>query len=143
RITAAARRDRHVGAAFAPTGQPLVGLDAGDEADAQAGAGARAVIGHRPPPVVPRRGSQPRICQSSSPSYSGFALARTLTRSRSAATSAFLPPASAVPMTSATSRNSSAPNPRVASAGVPIRRPEVTIGGRGSNGTALRLTVIP
>ncbi len=30
--------------------------------------------------------------------------------------------------------NSASPNPRVASAGVPIRRPEVTIGGRGSNG---------
>ena len=34
-------------------------------------------------------------------------------------------------------------SPRVASAGVPIRRPEVTIGGRGSNGIALRLTVMP
>ena len=31
----------------------------------------------------------------------------------------------------------------MASAGVPTRRPLVTIGGRGSNGTALRLTVIP
>ena len=49
----------------------------------------------------------------------------------------------AVAMMSATSRNSSSPNPRVASAGVPIRRPEETIGGRGSNGTALRFTVMP
>ena len=31
----------------------------------------------------------------------------------------------------------------MASAGVPMRRPEVTIGGRGSNGTALRFTVMP
>ncbi len=31
----------------------------------------------------------------------------------------------------------------MASAGVPTRRPLVTIGGRGSNGTALRLTVMP
>ena len=46
-------------------------------------------------------------------------------------------------MMSATSRNSSSPNPRVASAGVPIRSPEETIGGRGSNGTALRFTVMP
>ena len=35
------------------------------------------------------------------------------------------------------------PTPRVASARVPTRRPLVTIGGRGSNGTALRLTVMP
>ena len=44
---------------------------------------------------------------------------------------------------SATSTKSRSVKPRVASAGVPIRRPEVTIGGRGSNGTALRLTVMP
>ncbi len=43
---------------------------------------------------------------------------------------------------SATSVNSASPKPRVASAGVPMRRPEVTIGGRGSNGTALRFTVM-
>ena len=49
----------------------------------------------------------------------------------------------AAQITRAISRMSSASNPRVASAGVPIRRPEVTIGGRGSNGTALRLTVMP
>ena len=42
-----------------------------------------------------------------------------------------------------TSVKSSACRPRVASAGVPTRRPLVTIGGRGSNGTALRLTVMP
>src|SRR5215212_7652953 len=46
-------------------------------------------------------------------------------------------------MTSATSANCSSPKPRVASAGVPIRSPDVTIGGRGSNGTAFRLTVMP
>ena len=33
--------------------------------------------------------------------------------------------------------------PRVVSAGVPIRRPEACIGGRWSNGIALRLTVMP
>ena len=46
-------------------------------------------------------------------------------------------------MMSATSANSASPNPRVASAGVPIRSPDVTIGGRGSIGTALRFTVMP
>ena len=46
-------------------------------------------------------------------------------------------------MMSATSLERAASNPRVASAGVPIRRPEETIGGRGSNGTALRFTVMP
>ncbi len=46
-------------------------------------------------------------------------------------------------MTSATSAKSSAVKPRVARAGVPMRRPEVTMGGRGSLGTALRLTVMP
>ena len=45
-------------------------------------------------------------------------------------------------MMSATSVNSASPKPRVASAGVPMRRPEVTIGGRGSHGTALRFTVM-
>ena len=44
---------------------------------------------------------------------------------------------------SATSANASRSKPRAASAGVPIRTPELTIGGRGSNGTALRFTVIP
>ena len=46
-------------------------------------------------------------------------------------------------MMSATSVNSASPKPRVASAGVPMRRPDVTRGGRGSNGTALRFTVMP
>src|SRR5438270_456259 len=41
------------------------------------------------------------------------------------------------------STKSSVWRPRVASAGVPIRSPLETAGGRGSNGTALRLTVIP
>ena len=35
------------------------------------------------------------------------------------------------------------PSPRVVSAGVPIRSPDGFIGGRSSNGIALRLTVIP
>ena len=64
-----------------------------------------------------------------------------MTRPRSASTSQV--GCSAAAITSATSVNSVSPKPRVASAGVPIRSPEVTIGGRGSNGTALRLTVIP
>ena len=38
---------------------------------------------------------------------------------------------------------SSSTMPRVVSAGVPIRSPEGFIGGRSSNGIALRLTVIP
>ena len=46
-------------------------------------------------------------------------------------------------MMSATSVKSASPKPRVARAGVPMRRPEVTMGGRGSLGTALRLTVMP
>ena len=53
------------------------------------------------------------------------------------------PPVSARAMTSATSVNSAAPKPRVARAGVPMRSPEVTRGGRGSFGTALRFTVMP
>ena len=44
---------------------------------------------------------------------------------------------------SATRTKSPASNPRLASAGVPIRSPDVTRGGRGSNGTALRFTVMP
>ena len=46
-------------------------------------------------------------------------------------------------MTSAISRMSSSTRPRVVSAGVPIRRPDGFIGGRSSNGIALRLTVMP
>ena len=42
-----------------------------------------------------------------------------------------------------TSVKSSTCRPRVASAGAPTRRPDETAGGRGSNGTALRLTVMP
>ena len=38
---------------------------------------------------------------------------------------------------------SSSTIPRVVSAGVPIRRPDACIGGRWSNGIALRLTVMP
>ncbi|COY75778.1 Uncharacterised protein [Mycobacterium tuberculosis] len=49
---------------------------------------------------------------------------------------------SAAAMRSATARKSLWEKPRAASAGVPIRRPEVIIGGRGSKGTALRLTVM-
>ena len=50
---------------------------------------------------------------------------------------------SAAAMILPTSTKSSTCSPRVASAGVPIRSPDDTAGGRGSNGTALRLTVIP
>ena len=46
-------------------------------------------------------------------------------------------------MISPISRKSSRPSPRVVSAGEPMRSPEVTRGGRGSKGTALRLTVMP
>jgi hypothetical protein len=46
-------------------------------------------------------------------------------------------------MISATSVNSASRKPRVASAGVPIRTPEVTIGGRGSFGTEFLFTVMP
>ena len=38
---------------------------------------------------------------------------------------------------------SGSPIPRVVTAGVPIRIPEVTIGLRGSKGTMFLLTVIP
>ena len=51
--------------------------------------------------------------------------------------------ASAVAMIRPTSWKSSTCRPRVASALAPTRRPLVTIGGRGSKGTALRLTVMP
>ena len=46
-------------------------------------------------------------------------------------------------MIRATSRISSSPRPRVVTAGVPMRRPEVTVGGRSSNGMPFLLTVIP
>ena len=61
-------------------------------------------------------------------------------RARSAGTSASSPSAPAI--TAPTSRKSSASRPRMVAAGVPIRMPLVIIGGRGSNGTALRLTVM-
>ena len=46
-------------------------------------------------------------------------------------------------ISSATVSNSSAPNPRVVSAGVPIRTPEVYQAPLGSAGTAFRLVTIP
>ena len=49
----------------------------------------------------------------------------------------------AMQITWAISRMSSSTRPRVVSAGVPIRRPDGFIGGRSSNGIALRFTVIP
>src|SRR3979411_1770241 len=91
----------------------------------------------------PPGGYRPIRAQSSRPSYSGNSLARRVPRFRSPDTSAEVPAANAVAMTSATSLNSASPKPRVASAGVPIRRPDETIGGRGSFGTALPLTVMP
>ncbi len=42
-----------------------------------------------------------------------------------------------------TSRKSSSSKPRIVIAGVPTRKPDATVGGRSSNGTVLRLTVIP
>ena len=44
-------------------------------------------------------------------------------------------------MIDATSRKSSSSKPRIVAAGVPMRTPEATIGGRSSNGTVLRFTV--
>src|SRR5690625_105104 len=73
--------------------------------------------------------------------YRGLESASAAVRRRSEAISAR--PVRAWAITSATSANSSLPKPRVARAGVPMRSPEVTRGGRGSLGTALRLTVIP
>src|SRR5690349_14931828 len=75
--------------------------------------------------------------------YSGNRRARASTRAASAVVSASGAAMRAATMTSATSSKSSGWNRRSASAGVPMRNPEETIGGRGSNGTALRLTVIP
>ena len=40
-----------------------------------------------------------------------------------------------------TSRKSSSSKPRMVAAGVPIRTPEATVGGRSSKGTVLRFTV--
>ena len=40
------------------------------------------------------------------------------------------------------SRKSSSSKPRIVIAGVPMRTPDATVGGRSSNGTVLRLTVI-
>ena len=42
----------------------------------------------------------------------------------------------------ATSRKSSSSKPRIVQAGVPIRTPDATVGGRSSNGTVLRFTVM-
>src|SRR5699024_3149650 len=81
--------------------------------------------------------------------YSGWVSARRVTRSLSSAMVSGLAPVSSVPamsasaMMSATSAKAAEPKPRLARAGVPIRSPEVTMGGRGSSGTALRLTVMP
>ncbi len=50
---------------------------------------------------------------------------------------------SAAVMIDATSRKSASSSPRIVAAGVPMRMPDVTIGGRGSNGTAFRFTVSP
>ena len=50
---------------------------------------------------------------------------------------------SVAPITAAISRMSSSTRPRVVSAGVPMRRPEGSIGGRSSKGIALRFTVMP
>ena len=44
-------------------------------------------------------------------------------------------------MTAPTSRKSSSSKPRIVAAGVPIRIPEATVGGRSSKGTVFRLTV--
>ena len=59
----------------------------------------------------------------------------------SATTSASL--ASASHMIRPTSRKSSSSKPRIVIAGVPTRKPDATVGGRSSNGTVLRFTVIP
>ena len=45
-------------------------------------------------------------------------------------------------MIAAVSRKSSSSKPRIVIAGVPMRTPEATVGGRSSNGTVLRFTVI-
>src|SRR5699024_10560512 len=84
---------------------------------------------------------RPTTYQPSSPSYSGNSSASFSVRARNASTSGL--GFNACAMMSETSVNSAEPKPRVASAGVPIRRPEVVIGGRGSHGTELRLTVMP
>ena len=78
---------------------------------------------------------------SSRPGYSGNASVSTFTRRLSSVASGLGIIAWA--MMSDTSVNSASLKPRVASAAVPIRTPDVTIGGRGSNGTELRFTVIP
>lgn len=66
----------------------------------------------------------------------------TWSRSRTAGSSSNVDDSAWATM-SATAAKSSPVKPRVATAEVPRRRPEVTIGGRGSNGTVLRLTEIP
>ena len=46
-------------------------------------------------------------------------------------------------MMAPTSRSSAGPMPRVVSAAVPMRTPEVTVGGRSSKGTPFLFTVMP
>src|SRR5699024_140412 len=90
------------------------------------------------------------LCHSQTPNgsrlgYNGCAWASASTRLASSGSAALLSVAPAISvraMMSATSLKAWVPKPRVVSAGVPIRSPEVTIGGRGSHGTALRLTVM-
>ena len=91
----------------------------------------------RRPPAQPRSRRRPAADTAGSArrSRSRARPARPLTSSK--------PGTSARARILPTSVKSSAWRPRVASAGVPRRRPLVTIGGRGSNGTALRLTVMP
>ena len=83
-----------------------------------------------------RRGGELRSRAGSAPSASASARPAPRARPRSRPRARSRSPA-------AISRMSSSTRPRVVSAGVPIRRPEGFIGGRSSNGIALRLTVIP
>ncbi len=87
--------------------------------------------------------AQPRRGRARAARRAGIAPSARAVRSRSESRSSSKRSDSATQTTSAISRRSSSTRPRVVSAGVPIRRPEGFIGGRSSNGIALRLTVIP
>src|SRR6266511_1163920 len=79
------------------------------------------------------------VVQPRKPGYRGRLAHRVSMRERRAPRSGDSPRAST--MTRPISRKSSSSIPRIVAAGVPMRTPLATVGGRASNGTVLRLTV--
>ena len=87
---------------------------------------------------VARTAVMRRSCSRGSPGRAG-ASRRAPRPARASAPRS--PSPSAPAMIRPTSRKSSSSKPRIVAAGVPIRTPEATVGGRSSNGTVFRFTV--